>query len=157
MTATELQGEIKSAIPVLKEDNPKCWALCQKLASHFQTKEKLAVKDALLTAKAEAKPKVTSDLPLLTPVERAEELAKLLDHKLTSGEITASEIRELKDIFNLKAKDQDIHIQMIDYRSVDPENADVVAAVGWQIMKFNEGATSSSEKGATDLPTNPTT
>lgn len=157
MTATELQGEIKSAIPVLKEDNPKCWALCQKLASHFQTKEKLAVKDALLTAKAEAKPKVTSDLPLLTPVERAEELAKLLDHKLTSGEITASEIRELKDIFNLKAKDQDIHIQMIDYRSVDPENADVVAAVGWQIKKFNEGATSSSEKGATNLPTNPTT
>ncbi len=147
MTATEIQGEIKAMLRLDKEHNSNIWALAKKLDSQFNTILKLAVKDALLVAEVEVKAKVTSNLPLLTPEERADELAKLLDNKLVTGEITASEIRELKDIFNLKAKDQDIHIQMIDYRSIDHDNADVVAAVKWQIMKFNEERS--------DLPTNP--
>ncbi len=142
MTATEIQGEIKAMLRLDKEHNSNIWALSKKLDSQFNTTLKLAVKDALLSAETAVKSQrgsAATNLPLLTPEERADELAKLLDSKLCSGEITASEIRELKDIFNLKAKDQDIHIQMIDYRSIDPENADVVAAVKWQILKYNEG------------------
>jgi hypothetical protein len=76
----------------------------------------------------------------LTPEERAQELSDMLDEKLKNRELTASELREMKDIFNLKAKDQDILIQMMDFRAIDPKMADVVAAVGWQIESVNDTA-----------------
>ena len=73
-----------------------------------------------------------------TPEERAQALSDLLDEKLDSGEITSSEIREFKDIFNLKAKDQDITIVQADFRGIDPDTADILEAVNWQINEYNE-------------------
>lgn len=106
--------------------------LSEQKRSDDATKEKLKTKGGV-------KPTVdTSDLKLLSPEERAEQLAKLLDSKLLSGDISASEIRELKDIFNLKQKDQDLHIQVTDFSSVNPELAEVAKAVDWYIEDFNK-------------------
>ncbi len=75
---------------------------------------------------------------LLTPEERSEMLARLMDEKLIDGSLAASEIRELKDIFNLKAADQDIRIEMVDFRQIDDDGlrmmGDVLLA---QIDKVN--------------------
>jgi hypothetical protein len=73
-----------------------------------------------------------------TPEERMIAVELLLDKKVDSGEITSSEFREFKDVFNLKQKDQDITINQADFRAVDPEGADIIKAVNWQIKVFNE-------------------
>ena len=85
----------------------------------------------------EAKKHVSTERVRLTPEERAQETADLLDEKLVSREITAAELRELKDIFNLKAKDQDIAIEMVDYSGVDPETFNVVDVVQEMIRRSN--------------------
>ncbi len=58
---------------------------------------------------------------LLTEDERADAVAGLLDEKLLSGEITAAELGQFKDIFGLKQRDQDIRIESVSYGEVFPE------------------------------------
>ena len=89
------------------------------------------------------KPKETAseypeDFVGFTPEQRGKEVAKLLDYKLFTRELTASELRELKDIFNLKAADQDIIIEQVDYTAIDPNGASIIDAVNWQIVEYNK-------------------
>jgi len=106
-------------------------------------KEKRAI-EAEFKAQLKAKDSVQAGAPYpddftgFTPEQRSEEVAKLLDYKLYTKELTASELRELKDIFNLKAKDQDVIIEQTDFRAIEPELADIVAAVNWQISDYNK-------------------
>ena len=144
MDANEFQAEIKS-LGLEKSLNPAIWSLSQKLATMTGKEVRTARREA--TKEAENKSTATSagaaypdDFKGFTPEQRSEEVAKLLDYKLFTKELTASELRELKDIFNLKAKDQDIHIEQVDFRSIEPELADVVAAVEWQINEYNKEA-----------------
>lgn len=126
-------------------DNKEYWRVAKEIWKHVVEYGKQIEKAAKVEWQKEADKQAKEALEkqkggkksILTPEQRSEELAALLDEKLISRELTASDIRELKDIFNLKAKDQDIVIQMTDFRGVNPELADVVAAVKWQIEDFN--------------------
>ena len=57
----------------------------------------------------------------LTDEERADALASYLDEKLLAKEISAAEIAQLKDVFNLKQKDRDVIINVVNYA---PNNTD---------------------------------
>jgi Ca2+-binding EF-hand superfamily protein len=61
----------------------------------------------------------------------------MLDEKLKNRELTASELREMKDIFNLKAKDQDIRIEMVDFSKAYPEEFDIINVVMEHINRKN--------------------
>ncbi len=132
MDAMELHMEMKVLLKDYdsKNDAGKLWEFCQKVAERVDSEMA-----AMLSSR---KKEYTRSSCRLTPEERAQELSDMLDEKLKNRELTASELREMKDIFNLKAKDQDILIQMMDFRSIDPKMADVVAAVGWQIGSVND-------------------
>lgn len=124
------------------ETNSVLGASIRKLARHInrlhlEEKEE-AVADAV-KGMVVAKPESDIDgFNGYTPEERADALAMMLDEKLHNKELTASEIRELKDVFNLKQKDQDITIVQSDFRVIDPESADIISAVNWQITEYNE-------------------
>jgi hypothetical protein len=141
MNKDVLFADIKEAFPQL--DNKEINRFCVKHWSNISAWHRKDKKEGMDAVKAEAE-KVSSgaeypdDFVLFTPEQRAEEVAKLLDYKLKTKELTASELRELKDIFNLKAKDQDIKIEQVDFRAVEPELADIVAAVEWQIIEYNK-------------------
>jgi hypothetical protein len=141
MNKDVLFADIKEAFPQL--DNKEINRFCVKHWSNISAWHRKDKKEGIDAVKAEAE-KVSSgaeypdDFVLFTPEQRAEEVAKLLDYKLKTKELTASELRELKDIFNLKAKDQDIKIEQVDFRAVEPELADIVAAVEWQIIEYNK-------------------
>lgn len=145
MKPEALQAQLKSSLTMFEWDsaaNKVCWAMCKSIASEVNATQKLAVNEAIASNEAKAKAEgaeYPDDFVVFTPEQRAEEVAKLLDYKLKTKELTASELRELKDIFNLKVKDQDIHIEQVDFRAIEPELADVVAAVDWQIVEYNKG------------------
>ena len=138
MDAHELHKEMKANFKECTEKgNTGClWPFCEKIAAQANNE----ARELLLSRKKEFERASVR----LTPEERAQELSDMLDEKLKNRELTASELREMKDIFNLKAKDQDIHIQMMDFRAIDPKMADVVAAVGWQIEEANATPNSQS-------------
>jgi hypothetical protein len=135
MNKDKLYSHIKQAFPKLdnKALNSYCVALWSDISA-WHREEKVKVK---VSCEAVAKPSKASGGVRFSAEERAQALSDLLDEKLDSGEITASEIRELKDIFNLKAKDQDIQIVITDFSTINPELADVARAVEWQIEEFN--------------------
>ena len=145
LEADVIQAEIKSCLKdhLTKEANPDVWTLSKKITSIFSSnlRENLKIQKNEIelerTVKAEGA-SYPDDFVVFTPEQRSEEVAKLLDYKLKTKELSASELRELKDIFNLKAKDQDIHIEQVDFRDVEPELADIVAAVEWQINDYNK-------------------
>ena len=129
-------------------DGKRSWGIANEIWKHCvkygKDMEAVGRKESEEKARKEAeeakKAKGVSSDPnrvVLTPEQRAVELAALLDEKLLSRELTASDIRELKDIFNLKAADQNIEIVMTDFRVVNPELARIVEAVNWQIEEFN--------------------
>ena len=141
MNKDKLAAHIKQTFPELdnKALNTYCVALWSDISAwHREGKEKALEKVETKAKEASAGAEYPDDFEVFTPEQRSEEVAKLLDYKLKTKELTASELRELKDIFNLKAKDQDIHIEQVDFRSIEPELADVVAAVGWQIAEYNK-------------------
>lgn len=126
-------------------DNKEYWRVAKEIWKHVveygKTIEKAAkeewAKEAEKQAKEANEKKRSGKQSLLTPEQRSEELAALLDEKLISRELTASDIRELKDIFNLKAKDQDIVIQMVDFEKAYSEEFDIIRAVSEQINRKN--------------------
>jgi hypothetical protein len=132
MDTAELCMEMKAVFKEQSEkpDGKKLWAFCDKIVKQATTEGA-----ELLLSKKSA---YQAGSIRLTPEERAQELSDLLDEKLKNRELTASELREMKDIFNLKAKDQDIIIQMMDFRAIDPKMADIVKAVQWQIDDAND-------------------
>ena len=73
------------------------------------------------------------------PRRAGKDLTDLLDEKLVSRELTASEIRELKDIFNLKAKDQGILIEQVDFRELIGEDAKAVVEAEIKRANKTEG------------------
>jgi hypothetical protein len=136
MEAMELHKEMKALLKDWgadsKADSSRLWDFCKSVCERC---------DGEMAAMLASKKKEYQRASVrLTPEERAQELSDMLDEKLKNRELTASELREMKDIFNLKAKDQDILIQMMDFRAIDPKMADVVAAVGWQIESVNDTA-----------------
>jgi hypothetical protein len=62
------------------------------------------------------KKKAESEKGILTDEERSLELTRFLDKKLVSGDLTAAEIAQFKDIFNLRGKDRDITIVVMNYK-----------------------------------------
>ena len=141
LTPDALQSMFKGAIKLDKEYNSDVWAFFKGLGSQINAELTARVAEAKAEAKKDKKAdgaEYPDDFQGFTPEQRSEEVAKLLDYKLFTKELTASELRELKDIFNLKAKDQDIHIEQVDFRAVEPELADIVAAVNWQITEYNK-------------------
>jgi hypothetical protein len=84
----------------------------------------------------------TVDRRALTDEERAEELTKFLDAKLLDGSMTAAELAQFKDIYGLKAKERDVSINVVEFKDVYPEYADVIATtaelVDEKIRKANE-------------------
>lgn len=131
MNVQEINDVLKKHIPMeegKKAFNQGCWAAATEINRAFLKVEK---------ARAEQLGVSTSRGGVrLTPEERAQEMADLLDEKLVSRELTASEIREMKDIFNLKAKDQDILIEQADFREYICEDARAVVEA--EIRKANE-------------------
>jgi len=139
MNAEILYSEVKRAFPRL--DNKAVHAFCKGLWSMILKWKKNEVTTAVAELRSELTVKPSSDIEGFegyTPEERSAKVALLLDYKLHTKEMTASELREFKDIFNLKAQDQDIIIEQIDYTDIDPNNADIIKAVNWQIEVFNE-------------------
>jgi hypothetical protein len=121
------------------------WKHCVKYGKDLAAIERKECEDKAEKARKEAedakKAKGASSDPnrvVLTPEQRADELAALLDEKLLSRELTASDIRELKDIFNLKAKDQDIVIEMVDFANAYKEEFDIMQAAMELIKRYNE-------------------
>jgi hypothetical protein len=136
-----IQTLIKSAFKIDAKENSKVWGLCKSLGSQINAEIRVALAEQAKEAKAtSAGATYPDDFKGFTPEQRSEEVAKLLDYKLYTKELTASELRELKDIFNLKAKDQDVIIEQVDFRSIEPELADIVAGVNWQINEYNSKA-----------------
>ena len=74
----------------------------------------------------------------MTPEERAEAVGALLDDRLRKKELTAAELAQFKDLFNLRQKDQDIKIESVDYREVDLTVAEIIECVKRQIMEYNK-------------------
>ena len=137
LTPDVIQGILKASLTLTKDHNAEVWAVSKSLSSQINAEIKLA-ENEVKAKEEQSGSDYPDDFKGFTPEQRSEEVAKLLDYKLFTKELTASELRELKDIFNLKAKDQDIHIEQVDFRSIEPELADVVAAVEWQINEFNQ-------------------
>jgi len=137
LTPDVIQGILKASLTLTKDHNAEVWAVSKSLSSQINAEIKIA-ENEVKAKEEQSGSDYPDDFKGFTPEQRSEEVAKLLDYKLFTKELTASELRELKDIFNLKAKDQDIHIEQVDFRSIEPELADVVAAVEWQINEFNQ-------------------
>jgi hypothetical protein len=138
MNAEILYAEVKRAFPSL--DNKKVHAFCKGLWSQILKWKKNELSQALAELRSELTIKPADDIEGFegyTPEERSAKVGLLLDYKLHTKEITASELREFKDIFNLKAQDQDITIEQVSYADIDPDNADIIKAVNWQIEAFN--------------------
>ena len=138
MTRETLYADVKRAFPSL--NNKDVHAFCGAQWSTILKWKKNEVATATAELRSELTVKPTDDIDGFegyTPEERSAKVGLLLDYKLHTKEITASELREFKDIFNLKAQDQDITIEQIDYTSIDPNNADIIKAVNWQIEAFN--------------------
>jgi predicted amidohydrolase YtcJ len=146
MTPDDFEHEVKIALSLIRRSDDSTWnkavyALGKRLHSVANAGVKRAVKEAKAantTASGASSVDYPDDFTGFTPEQRSAEVAKLLDWKLQTKELTASELRELKDIFNLKSADQDIHIEQVDFTSIEPELADIVAAVSWQITDFNK-------------------
>ena len=138
LTPDVIQGILKASLTLTKDHNAEVWAVSKSLSSQINAEIKIA-ENEVKAKEEQSGSDYPDDFKGFTPEQRSEEVAKLLDYKLFTKELTASELRELKDIFNLKAKDQDIHIEQVDFRSIEPELADVVAAVEWQIVEYNKG------------------
>ena len=137
LTPDVIQGILKASLTLTKDHNAEVWAVSKSLSSQINAEIKIA-ENEVKAKEEQSGSDYPDDFKGFTPEQRSEEVAKLLDYKLFTKELTASELRELKDIFNLKAKDQDIHIEQVDFRAIEPELADVVAAVEWQINEFNQ-------------------
>ena len=139
MNKDKLYAHIKQTFPELdnKTLNSYCVALWSDISAWHRSDKKEAVEKERKAQEVQGAD-YPDDFVMFTPEQRSEEVAKLLDYKLKTKELTASELRELKDNFNLKAKDQDILIEQVDFRAIDPELADVVAAVDWQIVEYNK-------------------
>ena len=127
MNATQINGEIKAALKIDKEQNPACWALSQKLARAWG-------KDVADAKKAAEKPNVM-DIQTLTDEEREAYAAKILDAALQSGEMSIAELDRFKDELGLTKKGRDIAINIIDFKDVYPEEADVYAVAAEIIAK----------------------
>ena len=131
MKVDEINDVLKKHIPLeegKKAFNRGCWAAATEINRAFLKVEKArAEKLGVATSRGGVR---------LTPEERAQEMADFLDEKLVSRELTASEIRELKDIFNLKAKDQGILIEQVDFRDFLGEDAKAVVEA--EIKRANE-------------------
>jgi hypothetical protein len=137
MTIQEINADILAVYPeidkkILKRISTVLSAKIQARLKAMDERVKLA-----LGAEKRASEKLKDEKKGLSPEQRMQELSDVLDEKLLSREITASEIRELKDIFNLKAKAQDILIEMADYREIDPESFDIVKCVQELIDRHN--------------------
>jgi len=150
MTGDVLMSRVKSCLSMFDWDrqaNQAIYGEAKAILSEIRlehNKEKRAIEATFKAQLKEASEAVQAggaypdDFAGFTPEQRSEEVAKLLDYKLYTKELTASELRELKDIFNLKAKDQDVIIEQTDFRAIEPELADIVAAVNWQIADYNK-------------------
>jgi len=139
MNREVLYSEVKRAFPKL--DNKAVHAFTGGLWSLILKWHKNELAQATAKLRSELTVQPSDDIEGFegyTPEERSSKVALLLDYKLHTKEMTASELREFKDIFNLKAQDQDIIIEQIDYTNIDPNNADIIKAVNWQIDVFNK-------------------
>lgn len=116
--------------------------LYSQVAKWNKEQKKAAVNE--IKSKQEAEKREKPKLKRLTDEERAEAVGALLDSKVVSGEITAAELAQFKDLFNLKARDQDILIELMDFSRIDPNGASVIEAVNWQIKEYNDSTNSNS-------------
>jgi hypothetical protein len=124
-------------MPKSREFNSAFAACCRKLARELNEKHKTALDEAMAIKAPPAPADDIEGFEGYTPEERSAKVGLLLDYKLHTKEMTASELREFKDIFNLKSQDQDIIIEQVSYVDIDPDNADIIKAVNWQIKAFN--------------------
>lgn len=143
MDKQSISSTLKREIPRI--DNKEAFRIAGvfwgEITRYANTKKKEAVETQ---SKQKAEGECDNSEYRMTPEERAQVLADLLDKKLKTGEILASELRELKDIFNLKAKDQDISIEQVDYSDIDPETFDIIQCVGESIRRSNATGNTSS-------------
>jgi hypothetical protein len=133
MEAMELHKEMKALLKDWgadsKADSSRLWDFCKSVCERC---------DGEMAAMLASKKKEYQRASVrLTPEERAQELSDMLDEKLKNRELTASELREMKDIFNLKAKDQDIRIEMVDFAKAYPEEFDIINVVMEHINRKN--------------------
>jgi uncharacterized damage-inducible protein DinB len=120
MNGEILYSEVKRAFPKL--DNKAVHAFCKGLWSLILKWHKTCLREAETSIKAEwekqAKATSTASGKRMTDEERADAVGDFLDARLLSGEITAAEIAQLKDIQNLKQKDRDVIIQVVSYKEL---------------------------------------
>ena len=114
--------KLQSAFP--NSEGKKLFSIAGSIWSEVntwnKTQKKVAIKEVLdKQAEEEAKKAHTINGKRMTDEERADAVGDFLDQRLLSGEITAAEIAQLKDIQNLKQKDRDIIIQVVNYKELE--------------------------------------
>ena len=125
-TKEDLHYLLKSALKDLKtlddsKYNKTCFAAAQRVHSEV-CKERRAFKKEIETLQ-KANTDLRSQLEdaqkpknkKLSEEERAEAVEAFLDSKLLDKTISAAEIAQLKDILNLKQRDRDVIIQIVNY------------------------------------------
>jgi len=118
MKANETQGLIKKVLKewLPKDANPAVWDASKQIHAAYLADAKEQVKKA--TEAIETKSKEAKRYKTLTDEERADALSALLDAKLQSQNISAAEIAQLKDLFNLRQQDRDVIIEVVSYKDV---------------------------------------
>jgi len=147
ITYQELQDDFKMVMGSYLDGSKKCnqalYALCAKWANLINARYKELNKELSQKVSSDLTPSEEDMLekikvmPLLTNEERVEAVAKTLDYKVLHNQLGPSDLREYKDLFNLRAKDIDINIQMADFRGIYADLDEITAAVNWQIQHVN--------------------
>ena len=97
LTPDVIQGILKASLTLTKDHNAEVWAVSKSLSSQINAEIKLA-ENEVKAKEEQSGSDYPDDFKGFTPEQRSEEVAKLLDYKLFTKELTASELRELKDI-----------------------------------------------------------
>ena len=102
---------LKGKLNVEESDgNSLAWGIARVIWKNVKEWHESEIGRAVLKKKAE------DAKGILTDEERSLELTRFLDKKLVSGDLTAAEIAQFKDIFNLRGKDRDITIVVMNYK-----------------------------------------
>jgi hypothetical protein len=123
MTPDTIQSRFKTALPIewTKDVNVPLWAFCKALAQDIRTDTANAVRDAVLDVEARYKAEALTSkasTKRMTDEELADAIDVMICNKVLDETISAAEIAQLKDIRNIKLKDRDVVINVLNYKDL---------------------------------------
>lgn len=132
LNADAIQSKFKAGLPMIEWDsamNKASWTFFKGFASELKQAEKQAVNEAVkaqaevFKAEKEAAKKSTAKY---TDEEAKDNFLNHLKQKAADGDFDAALAGKIMDAFNIKAKDRDITMSIIDFKDAYPEDADVI-------------------------------